>query len=127
MTILREWQASMDIQPIHNANAAAKYILGYVLKSDTDKQTEHAFEQYIRTQQETGASPQDIYRTTYQYTKSRVTSPNEACFLMQGLPIVSFGDRGNVWIPTGLPDTWRTYLPKSLVSDLVDSAAVRIS
>eukprot|EP00971_Amphidinium_carterae_P077226 1525330-Amphidinium_carterae.1 len=44
---------------------------------------------------------------------------------MQGLPIVSFGERANVWIPTGLPDTWRTYLsPEAAAASVEDAQAV---
>eukprot|EP00971_Amphidinium_carterae_P351354 6492071-Amphidinium_carterae.1 len=120
-TILQEWRASMDLQPIHRANAAAKYILGYVLKSDTDKNAEQEFERYIRQRQEHGADARDVYRAVHQFMKARVTSPSEASFLMQGLPLVSFGERANVWVPTGLPNTWRTYLPPNTnVAEMAD-------
>eukprot|EP00971_Amphidinium_carterae_P186386 3699814-Amphidinium_carterae.1 len=59
--ILREWKATMDLQRIHKANAAVKYILGYVLKSDSDKRTGQEFEHYIKARQlERGASARDV-------------------------------------------------------------------
>eukprot|EP00971_Amphidinium_carterae_P308565 6131746-Amphidinium_carterae.1 len=87
-SILQEWCASMDLQPIHRANAAAKYSLGNVLKSDTDNKAEQELERYVPHRQEQGAEARDVYRAVHQLMKARVTSPSEACFLMEGLPVV---------------------------------------
>eukprot|EP00971_Amphidinium_carterae_P101291 2004587-Amphidinium_carterae.1 len=109
----------MDLQPIQKAASAAKYTLGYTLKTDTDKESEKAFTRYIHSLHTDARSAQDIYRAVSQFLKARITSPSEACFLLQGLPVVSFGDRGSVWVPCGLPDTWSTFVPKNKIDEAI--------
>eukprot|EP00969_Alexandrium_andersonii_P262533 11605977-Alexandrium_andersonii.AAC.1 len=64
--ILRQWRASMDLQVVRDGFAATKYILGYVMKSDTDSAAQNRFESFVNTQMaHATGSRQDIYRAAH--------------------------------------------------------------
>eukprot|EP00972_Heterocapsa_arctica_P055013 8110923-Heterocapsa_arctica.AAC.1 len=104
--LLRRWRASMDLQFVRDGYAATKYILGYVLKSDTDKASQLRFEEFIKSQMEsTDVDRHAVYKAAHVALQGRVTSVNEACHLVLGLPTVMVS-RGSSWIPVGDPSTW---------------------
>ena len=111
--MLRRWRGSMDLQFVRDGYAASKYILGYVLKGDDDKQAVESFEQHVRDLAEnTTVDRQAVYRAAFTATQGRITSVPEACHLVLGLPVVLIS-RGNVWVQAGEPHTWVSHVPVS--------------
>ena len=121
--LLRRWRASMDLQLVRDGYAASKYILGYVLKNDTDKASQQRFDEYVKNQMDsTQATCQAVYKAAHVALQGRVTSVNEACHLVLGQPTVLFS-RGNIWIPIGDPDTWSSKVDRKDERSVMRSAA----
>ena len=76
----------MDLQLVRDGYAASKYILGYVLKSDTDKASQKRFDEFIEKQLDTTQVDRHaVYKAAHVATQGRITSVNEACHLVLGL------------------------------------------
>ena len=121
--LLRRWRCSMDIQLVKDGYAASKYILGYVLKNDTDKASQQRFDEYVKNQLDsTQATCQTVYKAAHVALQGRVTSVNEACHLVLGQPTVLFS-RGNTWIPIGHPDTWSSRVERKDERSVMQAAA----
>ena len=111
--LLRRLRASIDLQLVRDGYAASKYIMGYVLKSDTDKMSQDRFDECREKQTaSTDVTPQHVYKAAHVATQGRVTSVNEACHLVLGLPTVLFS-RGSEWVPVGEPSTWSRRVERS--------------
>ena len=77
-----------------------------MLKSDTDKASQQRFEDFVKRQcDRVEVDRHAVYKAAHIATQGRITSVNEACHLVLGLPTVLFS-RGNNWIPVGNPNTW---------------------
>jgi hypothetical protein len=80
--ILRRWRASMDLQVVESGHAVARYILGYVLKNDTERDAVARLQQLLAQMPALGkVDAQAVYRLAYMSTQGRVTSTFEACHL----------------------------------------------
>ncbi len=109
--ILRQWQSSMDIQPICELTMASRYILGYTFKSEEDLTAARRVEDLLdRHQQAAQPFNQMTYKIAHAATQARTTSTFEACHLLQGFPVIFFS-RDNVWVQVGRPQTWTLWVP----------------
>ena len=109
--ILRQWQGSMDIQPICELTMASRYILGYTFKSEEDLSAARRVEELLdRHRETTQPFNQTTYRIAHAATQARTTSTFEACHLLQGFPVIFFS-RDNVWVQVGRPQTWTLWVP----------------
>ena len=118
--ILRRWRASMDLQVVENSFAVARYILGYCLKNDTQKEAHARLQQLVaKIPLQERSAAQDIYRLAYTSAQGRVTSTFEACHLLLGLPIVRLS-REFQWVHTGFPETYSAYVPMKDWQKVID-------
>ena len=110
--ILRRWRASMDLQVVESGHAVAHYILGYVLKNDTEREALLRVQHFLSTLPATSpVQAQTIYRLAYMTWQGRVTSTFEACHMLLGLPVVRCS-RQFQWVHTGQPDAYSAYVPR---------------
>lgn len=102
----------MDLQFVMDGFAASKYILGYVLKSDTEVRSVAAFERHLASlQSSTSADAHAVYKAAHMALQGRITSVQEACHLTLGLPTVLIS-RGNEWVQVGDEATWVQIVPR---------------
>ncbi|CAE7842296.1 prmt1, partial [Symbiodinium microadriaticum] len=114
--ILRRWRASMDLQVICELTSASRYILGYAMKSEQDKEAQRRVESIVinltsGSNREAGMGNQQVYKAAHAALQGRTTSTFEACHLLLGFPIVEFS-RDNQYIQVGPPETWTLSVPK---------------
>ena len=114
--ILRCWRASMDLQVICELTSASRYILGYALKSEQDRECQRRVESIIANltsgnNDGVGLGNQQVYKAAHAALQGRTTSTFEACHLLLGFPVVEFS-RDNEWIQVGPPETWTLSVPK---------------
>ncbi|CAE7243226.1 pfh1 [Symbiodinium sp. KB8] len=114
--ILRRWRASMDLQVICQLTSASRYILGYAMKSEQDKEAQQRVESIVinltsGSNKEAGMGKQQVYKAAHAALQGRTTSTFEACHLLLGFPIVEFS-RDSQYIQVGPPETWTLSVPK---------------
>ena len=110
----------MDLQVVENSFAVARYILGYCLKNDTQKEAHARLQQLVaKIPLQERSAAQDIYRLAYTSAQGRVTSTFEACHLLLGLPIVRLS-REFQWVHTGFPETYSAYVPMKDWQKVID-------
>ena len=115
--ILRRWRASMDLQVICELTSASRYILGYAMKSEQDREAQRRVETIVAdlassSNNDAGLSNQQVYKAAHAALQGRTTSTFEACHLLLGFPIVEFS-RDNEWIQVGPPETWTVSVPRN--------------
>ena len=113
ITILRRWRASMDLQVICELTSASRYILGYAMKSEQDRESQRRVESIIANLTSGNnevMGNQQVYKAAHAALQGRTTSTFEACHLLLGFPVVEFS-RDNQWIQVGSPASWTLSVP----------------
>lgn len=101
----------MDLQVVENSFAVARYILGYCLKNDTQREAAARLQRLVaKMPLDQHNSRNDVYKLAYMSAQGRVTSTFEACHLLLGLAIVRLS-REFQWVHTGFPETYSAYVP----------------
>jgi hypothetical protein len=122
--ILRRWRASMDLQVVESGHAVAQYIMGYVLKNETERDAMLRVQHLLATLPATSpVQAQTVYRLAYMAWQGRVTSTFEACHMLLGLPVVRCS-RQFQWVHTGQPSTYSAYVPRQQVKDVLEDPEV---
>ena len=116
-TIIKAWQANMDIQFVSNAYACIQYLVAYITKEEREM---GMLLQAVSKEHSSQGIKEQMRKCAQAFTNSRTVSAQEATYRLLGLPLHK-SDFNTVWIPTGLPhQRVRILKPKSLLQDMED-------
>ncbi|XP_061170416.1 uncharacterized protein LOC133179738 [Saccostrea echinata] len=118
-TLLKTWQANMDIQFVSNPYACIQYIVAYITKDEREMGT--LLEAASKEASQLGLK-QQMKACAKTFTNARSVSAQESVYRILGLPLYK-SDFTAVWIPTGLPHQ-RVHLlkPISVLQGLDDDS-----
>ena len=120
-TILKYWQANMDIQIIGNAQSAAYYVCAYLCKSEPED-LKLALANVINNLEENCIQRTRMAKIGCCVLKTRKLSAQEAAYRLSGLPLIKCS-RSFLFVSTKQQsDRYRVLKPKTIRDELSDNS-----
>jgi DNA replication protein DnaC len=120
-TLLRHWNANMDIQMVGSAYGAARYVCAYVCKRESDE-VSTATKEAMKNLPADSNLRKRLFSLGNIFLTHRQLSAQEAAYKMCGLPLRS-ATRQVTFLNTGTPNKrCRVLLPKNQLAKLDDES-----